>query len=53
MKKQKVKCPECGYYNAHQLGCSQIGKKPLLCDIIKDYKSSLDSGEEYKLPNNI
>ena len=53
MKKQKSKCPECGYYNAHQLGCSQIGKKLLLCDIIKEYKSSLNSGKEYKLPNNI
>lgn len=53
LKKQKVKCPECGYYNAHQLGCSQIGKKPLLCDIVNDYKKALESGEEYKLPPGI
>ena len=53
MKKQKVKCLECGYYNAHQLGCSQIGKKPSLSEIVKDYQKGKDSGEEYKLPPNI
>jgi len=53
MKKKKNKCTECGYYNAHQLGCSKIGEKVKLCDIVRDYQKAKDSGEEYKLPSNI
>jgi hypothetical protein len=53
MKKQKYKCPICGYYNAHQLGCPEVGKKIKLCDIVKDYKSAKENGEEYKLPPNL